>query len=124
MPDWSILRTQHLIYSITFAICLGNGALEFSPSVPPLLQTLLTIPAVALIACMACHAHRIMATAYHHPIEPTGLTITGNIRFAPSEKHLGDTTRSQCRVGGVHTSDQARTDDASSTHNSFDCEPC
>lgn len=84
---------------MTLGVSILNGAFEFSPSVPPLYKTLFGVPAAALVACMACHAHRVMAIAFHFE-DLGGSAVTGGICFAPPDRFPKGTIKSQDQAGG------------------------
>lgn len=56
-------------YSATFVLNVFAGAFSFNSLKSSMHQILATIPAVALSACLACRAHRIMVEAYHRDSE-------------------------------------------------------
>lgn len=93
-----------------------NGAFEFSPSVPPLYKALFSAPLAAFIACMACHAHRVMTTASHYPADTNSTITYGGIRFAPSDESSDGTTSNRRMQTGVEST--------SRTRNSFGSELC
>lgn len=84
---------------MAFVACVVNGVFGFSLSLPPPYRTLVAVPAVPLIVCMACHAHRVMAVAVHFD-DSADCAVTSTIRFAPSDKPSDGAT--QVRMGGTH----------------------
>lgn len=101
---------------MAFVISVLNGAFQFSPSLSPVFRILFAAPLAAVMACMACRAHRVMVVAFHDPTGSAGTVITGDINFASPEKSYEGAARNH--------RGQTRVDDTSSIQNSFRDEAC